>query len=161
MRKALLFIALLSSILVSGQEIEDRNFNSFKEEIVTNSKGVVIVNFWATWCKPCVQELPVFERINSELKAENAKVYLINLDFNSKYKTSVAEFLDKRELRSKVIHLNDTDPNNWINKIDSSWSGAIPATVIYNDGKKIFFKEGEITYEEIISKINKFIKKQY
>lgn len=146
---------------MSGQEIEDRNFNSFKEEIVTNSKGVVIVNFWATWCKPCVQELPVFERINSELKAENAKVYLINLDFNSKYKTSVAEFLDKRELRSKVIHLNDTDPNNWINKIDSSWSGAIPATVIYNDGKKIFFKEGEITYEEIISKINKFIKKQY
>ncbi len=159
MRKALLFIALLSSIGVAGQEIEDKDFNSFYKDIVSGSNGIVIVNFWATWCKPCIEELPVFERINSESDSLSLKVVLLNLDFNSKYKNSVSEFLQKRKLLSRVIHLNDTDPNKWIDKVDKQWSGAIPSTVIFKDGNKIYFKEGQVTYEELNAEIKKVIKK--
>ncbi|MBK6398079.1 MAG: TlpA family protein disulfide reductase [Bacteroidetes bacterium] len=155
MRTALLFIALFTRNLVSGQEVIDKDFNSFYKEEITESKGIVIVNFWATWCKPCITELPYFEQINAEMKSEKFSVCLVNLDFNSKYKTSAVEFVRNKNLKSEVIHLNDTDPNKWINKIDSNWTGAIPATLIYNNGKKVFFREGEITYDELKSEINK------
>ena len=155
MRTALLFIALFTRNLVSGQEVIDKDFNSFYKEEITDSKGIVIVNFWATWCKPCITELPYFEQINAEMKSEKFSVCLVNLDFNSKYKTSAVEFVRNKNLKSEVIHLNDTDPNKWINKIDSNWTGAIPATLIYNNGKKVFFREGEITYDELKSEINK------
>ena len=155
MHTALLFIALFTGNLVSGQEVIDKDFNSFYKEEITESKGIVIVNFWATWCKPCITELPYFEQINAEMKSEKFSVCLVNLDFNSKYKTSAVEFVRNRNIKSEVIHLNDTDPNKWINKIDSSWTGAIPATIIYNNGKKVFFREGEITYDELKSEINK------
>ena len=155
MRTALLFIALFTRNLVSGQEVIDKDFNSFYKEEITDSKGIVIVNFWATWCKPCITELPYFEQINAEMKSEKFSVCLVNLDFNSKYKTSAVEFVRNKNLKSEVIHLNDTDPNKWINKIDSNWTEAIPATLIYNNGKKVFFREGEITYDELKSEINK------
>ena len=155
MRTALLFIALFTRNLVSGQEVIDKDFNSFYKEEITESKGIVIVNFWATWCKPCITELPYFEQINAEMKSEKFSVCLVNLDFNSKYKTSAVEFVRNKNLKSEVIHLNDTDPNKWINRIDSNWTGAIPATIIYENGKKIFFHEGEITYDELKSEINK------
>lgn len=155
MRTALLFIGLFTGNLVSGQEVIDKDFNSFYKEEITESKGIVIVNFWATWCKPCITELPYFEQINAEMKSEKFSVCLVNLDFNSKYKTSAVEFVRNKNLKSEVIHLNDTDPNKWINKIDSNWTGAIPATLIYNNGKKVFFREGEITYDELKSEINK------
>ncbi len=155
MHTALLFIALFTGNLVSGQEVIDKDFNSFYKEEITESKGIVIVNFWATWCKPCITELPYFEQINAEMKSEKFSVCLVNLDFNSKYKTSAVEFVRNKNLKSEVIHLNDTDPNKWINKIDSNWTGAIPATLIYNNGKKVFFREGEITYDELKSEINK------
>lgn len=158
MRTALLFIALFTRNLVSGQEVIDKDFNSFYKEEITESKGIVIVNFWATWCKPCITELPYFEQINAEMKSEKFSVCLVNLDFNSKYKTSAVEFVRNKNLKSEVIHLNDTDPNKWINKIDSNWTGAIPATLIYNNGKKVFFREGEITYDELKSEINKLNK---
>ena len=158
MRTALLFIGLFTGNLVSGQEVIDKDFNSFYKEEITESKGIVIVNFWATWCKPCITELPYFEQINAEMKSEKFSVCLVNLDFNSKYKTSAVEFVRNRNIKSKVIHLNDTDPNKWINRIDSNWTGAIPATIIYENGKKIFFHEGEITYDELKSEINKLNK---
>ena len=157
MRKALLLIALLSFETASAQEMADKDFDSFYREEVLNSKGIVIVNFWATWCKPCVHELPYFERINSEMNYEMFNVLLVNLDFNSKYKISASEFIKNKNIKSKVIHLNDTDPDKWINKVDSSWSGAIPATIIFKDRKKVFFKEGEMTYEEIKSISTKLI----
>ena len=158
MHTALLFIALFTGNLVSGQEVIDKDFNSFYKEEITESKGIVIVNFSATWCKPCITELPYFEQINAEMKSEKFSVCLVKLDFNSKYKTSAVEFVRNKNLKSEVIHLNDTDPNKWINKIDSNWTGAIPATLIYNNGKKVFFREGEITYDELKSEINKLNK---
>lgn len=155
MRNALLILVLLAAEVVSGQEITDKDFNSFYREHITGSKGILIVNFWATWCKPCIQELPDFERINSEMQSDEVNVCLVNLDFNSKYKVSATEFINNKMIRSKVIHLNDSDPDKWINKVDSSWSGAIPATVFYKDGEKVFFKEGEIAYDELITMIDK------
>ena len=85
---------------------------------------------------------------------------MINLDFNSKIKSSVEPFVKSKQLKSEIIHITDTDPNLWINKVDSSWSGAIPATVIYNpQHQKIKFKEGQMTFDELESFILANMKK--
>lgn len=142
-----------------AQEISDKDFNSFYRDQISKSSGVVVVNFWATWCKPCIEELPTFEKVNAEMKSDTFEMLLVNLDFNSKFKQSATEFILKNKIQSKVIHINDSDPNGWINKVDESWSGAIPATVIYQNGLKVFFKEGEISYDELKSTINNLINK--
>lgn len=131
-----------------AQNVGSLSYAELEKRIATE-KGTLVVNFWATWCKPCVAELPAFERLEQEYKEKNVKVLLANLDFNSKVESLVVPFLKKKNLKSEVIHIMDTDPNSWINKIDESWSGAIPATVMFRNGKKYFFKEGEMTYEEL------------
>ncbi|HNQ61656.1 MAG TPA: TlpA disulfide reductase family protein [Bacteroidia bacterium] len=135
-------------------------FSELSKEISEDTVNIQVVNFWATWCKPCIEELPYFEFINEEYASVNIKVKLINLDFNSKVETVTLPFIKKHNLRSDLYHLTDTDPNEWINKIDPSWSGAIPATVIYSSGEKIFFKEGELSQQQLVDEIEKVLKHQ-
>ncbi len=150
----LIIVLLIFSIAVKAKGIDDCSFDQFYSKKIESSKGLLIVNFWATWCKPCLAELPVFEKMNAEMDS-SVKVILANLDFNSQYKKSVPTFIHKSKIESEVVHINDTDPNSWIDKIEKKWSGAIPATVIYFDAKKVFFKEGEISYEELKTETNK------
>jgi thiol-disulfide isomerase/thioredoxin len=142
----------------NAQEITSLSFNDFKQKEIKESAGVVVVNFWATWCKPCIEELPYFENCNNEYKNKGVKIILTNLDFNAQVKTTALPFIKKKNIQSAVMHITDTDPNSWINKVDSSWSGAIPATIIFRNGNKIFFKEGSMTQEELERVIESAIK---
>lgn len=144
----LLSFFLLSSLWSYSQEVELIEFNSLKARMDT-TKEVVVYNFWATWCKPCVAELPYFEKINAKYEGKKVKIVLVNLDFNSKTETLVIPFVKRNKLKSTVLQIIDTDPNEWINQVDSSWSGAIPATLILRAGIKKFFVEKEMTYEEL------------
>lgn len=81
---------------------------------------------------------------------------LVNLDFNSKVDSLVIPFIRRKKIESEIVHITDTDPNEWINKIDSSWSGAIPATVMIRNKNVIFFKEGQVSEIELNSNLEKF-----
>ena len=112
-----------------------------------------VINFWATWCKPCVKELPYFENVNANPSEEKIKVILVSIDFPEKLESHVMPFVKKNNIQSEVILLADDDANTWIPKVDSTWSGAIPATVIYKADKRVFV-EGSMTQVELDSKIN-------
>jgi thiol-disulfide isomerase/thioredoxin len=106
-----------------------------------------VYNFWATWCAPCVREIPHFEKISKS--NSNIKVSLISLDNVDDLYTRVKTFINKREIHSEVLLLDETDFNEIIPNISDEWSGAIPATLIVDrNGKKYFyekeFKEGEL-----------------
>jgi thiol-disulfide isomerase/thioredoxin len=102
---------------------------------------LVVVNFWSTWCRPCVEELPYFEEVNTRWKAKKVKVLLVSLDFLNEIESRLVPFLKKKELKSEVVVLNEIDPNNWIDKVNPQWSGAIPATLIINaKGEKAAFE---------------------
>lgn len=81
----------------------------------------------------------------------------VNLDFNSKVESLVEPFVLRKGFHTPVIHITDTDPNIWINRIDSTWSGAIPATVMYKNGQKVFFHEGQVSEKELESILKKLI----
>lgn len=117
---------------------------------------IYIINFWATWCAPCVKELPYFERINKNYKNSNVKVVLVSLDFPKQVETKLKPFIKKRNIQSKVIYFNDPDENSWIPKIDNNWSGAIPATIIYDKNRRKFYEQS-FTFEELETELKTFL----
>ena len=90
-----------------------------------------VVNFWATWCKPCIKELPYFEEFNSTNSDNMVKVVLVSLDFPKQVESNLVPFVERKQLKSKVVVLLDGKYNDWIDKVSPDWSGAIPATYIY------------------------------
>lgn len=115
-----------------------------------------VINFWATWCKPCVEELPYFERLNAEQKKNNVEVILVSLDMPNMWTSRLEPFVEKKGLQSKVIILDDPKQNDWIPKVAETWGGGIPATLIYNTQKRQFY-ERSFTYEELNKIIHTFI----
>ncbi|WP_040559770.1 TlpA disulfide reductase family protein [Kordia algicida OT-1] len=134
-------------------EIPVLNFEEFEKYLNIEDDNIHVVNFWATWCAPCVKELPYFEAVNQEYKDKNVKVLLVSLDFNLKKLNS---FLAKNNLQSEKVLLDDPDQNEWIPKVSNEWSGAIPATVIYKKGKRKFY-ERSFTKAELENELKNFI----
>jgi len=143
--------------LKSDIELEVYDFEGFKKFLNKKDNTVYVINFWATWCAPCVRELPYFEKLNKQYKNENVEVILVSLDFPHLYDSKLKPFIVNKKLKSKVIALDDVDMNSWIPKVDKTWSGSLPATIIYkNDSRKFF--EQSFTYEELEKEIKSFLK---
>lgn len=149
----LLVVTFLLSFVWISKETEVVNFTQLQKQAANKINDTLyVVNFWATWCKPCVMEMPYFEEAARKFSSEKVKIMYVSLN-SVKEKASVTFFIEAKKIQNRVLLLNDPNPNNWINKIDPSWTGAIPATVMYKNGKKVFFKEGGFTQEEINSTI--------
>ncbi|MEL6303841.1 MAG: TlpA disulfide reductase family protein [Bacteroidota bacterium] len=132
------------------------DFAAFEPLLNKEDETIHIINFWATWCKPCIAELPYFERINSEMKDQNVSVTLVSLDMPSMWKSRLEPFVEKKQLQSKVVILDDPKQNDWIPKVSEDWQGGIPATLIYSKSKRAFFERG-FTYEELLNEIQPFL----
>lgn len=127
------------------------SYPEFEEMVKTPSDKFRVYNFWATWCGPCVKEMPYFEK----LQEEDTSIELIFISMDDGRKPErVTSFIEKKGIKAPVYLLNDVDYNKWIDKVDPNWSGAIPATLfIRSDGTKSFH-EGEVTENELKSIIN-------
>lgn len=143
----MLFAALLIPMSVFSQQIEVIKFNDLQAKYSNSSDTLYLVNYWATWCKPCVEELPDFIKLNKELKAEKFKMILVSLDFPSQIESRVIPFIKDHQIQSEVVVLDD-DANVWINLVDKDWDGDIPVTQIIQKGKKEFFNS-RLTYLEL------------
>ena len=95
-----------------------------------------LFNFWATWCKPCIKEMPHFEQIQEQYKSSKLKVMLISLDFDTNLDSKLIPYLKKHNIRSSVYLLNETDANTWIDLVSPTWEGTIPATLVINKKKQ-------------------------
>lgn len=117
---------------------------------------IYVVNFWATWCKPCVDELPYFEKLNNDFKDKNVEVLLVSLDFPNQLEEQLIPFIKNNKIKSEVVVLDDPDQNKWITAIDETWSGALPATIIYNQNKRAFYEQS-FDEESLFKEVQKFI----
>lgn len=153
----LFFISLLCSC--KNEEItfvQSYTYNELKTLLEKNDGKTYVINFWATWCAPCVKELPAFEKINKEYATKNVTVILVSLDFPKQVAKRLIPFINKKKLQSRVVLLNDINENFWIKAIDSTWSGAIPATIIYN-GKDRKFYEQSFDYDQLERELQPFL----
>lgn len=129
-------------------QVRSVNFGELEPRLKTQSDSVILVNFWATWCVPCVKELPEFEKIAKLYADRGVKVLLVSLDNPAHLQSRLLPFIEKYNLQSEILLLDDTRSNQWIPKVDESWSGAIPATVIFNRNSRSFYEKA-FTYEEL------------
>ncbi len=155
-----LFIVLLSAVLLQScvpkesqkqvAVVDIINFNQLEPLLNLQNDTTYIVNFWATWCTPCVHELPDFEQLAAEYKNDKVKFLLVSMDFPQQLETQVLPFIAEHKLKSEIVLLFDPNANVWINKVSPQWSGSIPATVVYNKNFRKFH-EGSYSYEELKS----------
>lgn len=153
------YIVTILLILVgygANAQVKLLTLNELEQRVAKGKDTTYVVNFWATWCGPCVEELPYFERLTSENAKKPFKVILMSLDFKSKLKTDVEPFVAKHKLKSEVFVVNEMDQQKFIDRVDKNWSGALPATLILNTDKKVrSFYEKAFTYDELLKVLNK------
>ncbi len=129
-------------------------------EAVRNNKQndtLYVINFWATWCKPCVEELPGFEKINAAYAGTKVKVILVSNDMKKELTGRLPKFINDKKIQAQVVFMNETNPNDWIELVNKTWSGAIPATwFVRGASAKEYFHEGELTYDELKNVISTF-----
>ncbi len=155
MKNGWLFI-LLSVFTATGIKGQNRpvpmvNFAGFEPYLNSKSDTVYVINFWATWCGPCRRELPDMEKIHKDYSGRKVKVLLVSLDFPNQQK-GLQQFLLTNRITAPVLLLNEPDANAWIDKVDPSWTGALPATLIFKGKDRLFF-EKELTYQEVNNSI--------
>ena len=132
------------------------NYEQFENLLARQDDSVYVVNFWATWCAPCIVELPHFESIGEKYKNQKVKVLLVSLDMNKQVEKNLLPFIKRKKLKSEVIHLHEPDANAWIPKVDKDWTGALPATIIYSKSKRKFY-ERTFTESELENEVKQFL----
>lgn len=148
------FLMLAFSLKGYSQNVKLINLDQLYERVKNGKDSTYVVNFWATWCAPCIKELPHFEKLQAEHKSEKLAVLLISLDFKSKMSSAVVPFVKRKNLKNEVFLLNESSPQEYIDRVDPSWSGSIPAT-LFIKGDKRKFVESEFTYEQLLTEYKK------
>ena len=148
-------ITMLTILSISAQEIDQyASFDEFESAFLVDDEEVQVINFWATWCAPCIKELPYFEELDSQL---DYQLVLVSIDFANQYESRLLTFIKKKGYKSKIVHLADPKPNDWIDRVDPSWSGAIPATLLRYKGQSLFLEQEFTSYEELRDEIQGFV----
>jgi thiol-disulfide isomerase/thioredoxin len=137
-----------------------KTYEEFEADILNiDDDKIYVINFWATWCGPCVKELPYFEGLAEEYGGKEVVTLLVSIDWATNLDRKLKPFIEKKGLKKKVILFDDPKPNNWIDKIDSSWSGAIPITLVMSKDNKDFYEKEYHSTDEIVEDIQAFINK--
>jgi len=129
---------------VTMEQIPVYNFDQLEPLLSLKNDTTYIINFWATWCKPCVEELPYFEELNEYAFGKKMKVILVSLDFKKQFETKLIPFINEHKLRSEVVVLSDPDSNSWIGCIESRF------IAILHNHRPMFFTKKVQKNEEII-----------
>lgn len=151
LRIQLIWVVFLLSFTLAENRVSVVNMEQLQNQTIRKGNdSLYVVNFWATWCRPCIQELPYFQSASEKFSGKKVKFLFVSLNSLKELKI-VETFAINKKIKQQVLLLNAGNPNVWIDKVDSTWSGSIPATVMYKNGQKVFFKEGEFTQTEIDS----------
>ena len=155
----ILVLSLIFSVSeVSGQKIEYIKVPELEKILKNPEDKLFVVNLWATWCAPCVAELPAFEKTAGDYDKSKVRFLMISLDFPNQIEKQLKPFLLKNKITLDVAVMMDVDYDSWIDKVDPQWQGTIPATLIFNNKDKIrYFHSGEISETELKGLINKFL----
>lgn len=154
-----LLAGLLLTTAAHAQQVQVVKLPQLQALLNRPTDTTYVVNFWATWCGPCVKELPHFDKLTTTYKNQKVKVLLVSMDYASQLDKKVKPFAVKNALKSKVVLLNETDPNTYLTAIDPKWTGSLPFTLLLNNArhKRATFEQ-EFTAEELQKQLQAFLK---
>ncbi len=150
-----LLFTLFTTFLHAQDDVKIYKYEALFDRLHAPNDQVTVVNFWATWCAPCVEELPAFMAVNEQHKDNpRFKMLLVSLD-RPKAMEKITAFLQEHHITAEVVLLDDNKRNNiWIPAINKDWGGNIPITVFYKNGKQIVFKGNQMTQYELEDYVN-------
>ena len=103
------------------------------QNIISNNNGsVLVVNVWATWCLPCVEEMPDLVEITDFYESESVKIIGISIDYPEEIQSKILPFIKNNKLNFPIFVNDFKNDEALINFLNEKWSGAIPATFIYD-----------------------------
>lgn len=126
----------MNSPCLFAQKVRVISFKTLETMFNKPNDTTYIVNFFASWCAPCVKELPEFIRFDKENKNEKMQLIFVSLDFKKDIKKDLGPLSKKLNLGQNLYVLDETNANNWINQVDTTWGGDIPATLFINNQKR-------------------------
>lgn len=140
---------VLSGLTLRAQQtVKAIQLDELQSLIAKEDGKTRVINFWATWCRPCVAEMPHFDALSS--KHENVEVIFVSLDFADNLTSRVQPFVARKNIRSEVVLLAEDDASAWMPQVDKSWQGNIPATLIVNQKQGIRkFRAKELSEAEL------------
>ncbi|WP_028297134.1 TlpA family protein disulfide reductase [Olivibacter sitiensis] len=148
-----MMLAFLTSAYIDrpSKAVHLSTLDELETRLSQGGDTIFVVNFWATWCGPCVKEMPYFEQLVSDKSANLSPIKLLFVSLDSPKKPQVVEkFVADKKIRNEVLILNETDQQEYIDRISEEWSGAIPATLLVQKSKnKRKFHEQEFTLEQL------------
>jgi thiol-disulfide isomerase/thioredoxin len=130
------------------------------QKIIKESKTPMIINFWATWCKPCVEEIPYFQEEVSKHSADSMQLLLVSLDLEDYYPKKISEFAAKRKFTVPIVWLDEYNADYFCPKVDTAWTGAIPASLFINNRTGYrHFREEQLSHEKLKKEISALLGK--
>ncbi len=138
MKKAFLLLITNCLLLTTSfaQDIKVVKIEELKKEYIKTNDTTYIVNFFATWCGPCLQEMPIVNKFYQSTKDKKIQLLFVSLD-GGIAPAKLAKFIKKQKMEASVFVLNESSDFSWLPYIDSRWQGSIPATMIVNSSKKV------------------------
>lgn len=157
--KVLLILLLVTATNTYGQQVTVLQYEGLQERMKQYDKGTLVVNFWATWCVPCIEEMPLLMQMHEKYKDAPAfKMLLVSLDSKNTLER-LPDFMKKHRITAEVVLLDDNKRmNEWIPGLDENWQGTLPVTFVYHKGEKVAFVDGEVTAEQLESIAGKYVK---
>lgn len=133
-----------------AQKIKIDKYEQVFNHFTKKNDTLYVVNFWATWCAPCVEEMPNFTKANETFKDQKFKMILVSLDRAKDFETKMKPFLTENSITADTYLLDDnTRMNTWIPLINKQWDGKIPVTAFYKKGEQIGFVPNTLNYETL------------
>lgn len=149
-----LFLLALTS--VNAQELPAWKLSDLQAAM--KSDKPTILNFWATFCKPCIEEIPHFQELAKKYEKEGVQLILVSLDPKEAYPQKIKTFAQKRRFTAPIVFLDETNADIFCPAVDEKWSGAIPASLFINNktGYRSFFEE-QLTAQQVEKEIKKML----
>jgi thiol-disulfide isomerase/thioredoxin len=162
-----MFFNFLLLLLMTGQSLRSNepvvnqvrvlNFDQLEPSLNLTNDTVYLVNFWATWCAPCIAELPAIQAVEKKYSDKKFKVLLVSLDMPGQLNSRLLPFVRSHQITSEVVLLDDPNQNRWIDRVDKQWSGEIPFTIIYGKNFRDSYTQS-FNFKTLDSIINRKIK---
>lgn len=160
---ALLYLFSFTESFSQSKKVEKVNLKQLISLIDSKESPIHIVNFWATWCAPCIKELPYLQSVSDSYK--QVSLTLVSLDFEENAITSkIIPLLNKKNITSRNLLMTNIDYDTWIHKVEPKWDGAIPMTLIIDNRKNAkvrrHFLVGSLTLSELQTTVSRILAKK-
>lgn len=136
--------------------LKPADFSKFKD----SAKGkVLVVNFWATWCGPCVAEFPELVRLDTKYRDKGVKVAGISIDDVDDIKDKVIPFIKEQKAAFDILVSDSKDPEDIINLVDKNWEGTLPTTFVFDkNGTLVYTRYGILDRDLLVGAVEKALK---